>query len=43
MEGLGLMEEPHPRAGVGIAICSRKHSVNIATKRVLSLIVGRDE
>ena len=37
------MEEPHPRAGVGIAICSRNHSVNISTKRALSLVVGRDE
>lgn len=37
------MEEPHPRAGVGIAICSRKHGVNTATKPALSLVVGRDE
>ena len=37
------MEEPLPQAGVGIAICSREHSVNTATKRALSLVVGRDE
>lgn len=37
------MEEPLSHAGLGVAICSRKHGVNTAAKPALSLVVGRDE